>query len=138
MSADGRAPADSPFPLRRAHGFAVPALAVFGDGTSWLEGTAIALAVVLALGILGSLLLAAGRRFRWWSSAGEIQIKRTFRVTFGGLFLAALTVPYVVARAPAIGLAVLMLGAVVSVSLLLPVGRRAGSERSTGEHAEIE
>lgn len=136
MDCDGREPATAISPDDRAHSFAAPALAVFGTGTPWLEGTAVALGAVLAVGVLGALLLAVGRRFQWWSTSEDLRIRRIFRVTFGGLFLSALTVPYLLARAPTVGIALLILVTVVSVPYLLPPRRRP--RRSTGEHSEID
>jgi len=127
----------SPSPGPRRHR-ALPAFALFGTQATWLEATIFALTAVLAVGLAGALLLAAGRRLRWWHSSFEIRLRRAFRVSFGGLFLAALTIPYLAARAPAAGLALLVLAVVAALALLLPSSSTPPPDRSSGEHAEIE
>lgn len=118
--------------------WAVPALAVLLDGSSWLGITLVSVVGVVVLGIFSSALLYVGRRFRWLDRSEAIQFKRTLRVAFGGLFLASVTLPYLVVQVPMVAASFVVFALLLSVPYLLsdepPV---ADTERSTGEHPEV-
>jgi len=83
----------------------MPVLGALNGDSVWLTTTLLSILVVTGLGAVAALYLYAARYFQWLSTARQLQLARGFRVAFGGLFLAAALLPYLLVKAPLLAVA---------------------------------
>ena len=67
----------------------------------WLTWTAIGLVIALSFGALMLSAYGIGRHFGWIDRCQKFQMRRVFRIGFGGLLIVATCLPYLVIHVPA-------------------------------------
>ncbi len=112
-----------------------PLIGVLDGDSIWLTSTLLSVASVLLLGVCAAAYLAAARYFNWLTTAERLQLTRVFRVAFGGLFLAAALLPYLLVKAPLLAVTSTSLFLLALVPILL-TRRRPASEYPDAPNVE--
>lgn len=118
----------------------IPAFGALSGDSVWLTTTLIGILVVAGFGGAAALYLYAARHFQWLTTARQLQLARGFRVAFGGLFLAAALLPYLVVKAPLLAVASTSLFLLVLVPIMVS-REQAGpthSETTNIDHLELD
>jgi hypothetical protein len=91
---------------RRSWSFiGLPTLGLLDTPALWMSGTALALLTVAFAGLVSGLILYVASRRHWISTATELKLRARLRVVFGILFLAATTLPFLLAQIPTLTVA---------------------------------
>ena len=88
----------------------LPALELLETPAVWMSGTILALMTVAFAGLVSGLILYVASRRHWISTATELQLRSRLRIAFGLLFLAATTLPFLLAQIPTLTVAFGLIG----------------------------
>lgn len=116
----------------------IQALGALNGDSVWLTTTLISILVVAGLGGLAALYLYAARYFQWLTTARQLQLARGFRVAFGGLFLAAALLPYLLVRAPLLAVASTSLFLLALVPIMVTQEQSGPTKSETAKIDQLE
>jgi hypothetical protein len=116
----------------------IQALGALNGDSVWLTTTLISILVVAGLGGLAALYLYAARYFQWLTTARQLQLARGFRVAFGGLFLAAALLPYLLVKAPLLAVASTSLFLLALVPIMVTREQAGPTKSETAKIDQLE